>query len=73
MVKRESELKSGLLIEINFYVKNPTVLSFSLVRILYTVQYHVCKEFFCVYVCLCIKYFWTKTPVADNSDCLWGT
>lgn len=51
MVKCESELKSGLLMKINFYVKNPTVLSFSLVRILYTVQYHVCKE---VFLCICL-------------------
>lgn len=30
-------------------------------------------EIFYVYICLCIKCLWTKTPVADESENLWGT
>ena len=30
-------------------------------------------EIFNVYVCLCIKCLWTKTPVTDESESLWGT
>lgn len=50
-------------------LKNPTDLPF--VRILYIAQHHVCKEIAYVYVCLCIKYLWKKTQVADNRGCLW--
>ena len=32
----------------------------------------VYMEIFYVYICLCIKCLWTKTPVADESENLWG-